>query len=198
MKAEIRAHLAQQGLGTTLGPIRCPKCNYLAVLWSEKMLLIKKGEPCPNCKSTNKTARIALDNYTEVGNWLGEYAVSDSRRDHTSAVILFCALTEAILETIIEDYLELHPDRKLLVATKDKRTIKDVLGLSLTDLLRAAPVSVKTFPQQWEVLRTKRNRFLHGRSSSFGMTKDDAEKAMDYAPAAINVFAWLNNKYCLK
>ncbi len=162
------------------------------------MQLIRKREPCPNCKSTNKTARISLDSYTEVGNWLGEYAVFDNRRDYTSAVIMFCALTEAILESIIDEYLELHPDKKLQFANNNMRTIKDVLGSKLSDLLQAAPDNLKTFPENWEELRMKRNRFLHGKSSSFAITQDDAKKAMDYALKAISVFAWLNNTYCLK
>jgi hypothetical protein len=198
MDEKIRVHLAQQGLGSTLVPTRCSKCNYLAILWPEKIQLIKRGESCPNCESTDKTARISLSNYIEVANWLGEDAVSDNRRENISAVILFCALVEAILETIIDDYLELHPDKKLQFINNDRRTIKDVLGSKLDDLLQAAPDSLKSFPQNWEELRIKRNKFLHGKSSSFGLTKDDAKKAMDYTSSAFAVFAWLNNKYCLK
>jgi hypothetical protein len=107
-------------------------------------------------------------------------------------------MTEAILETITDDYLELHPDKKSQFINNDKHTINDVLGSKLSDLLQAAPDSLKSFPENWEELRIKRNKFLHGKSSSFGMTKDDAKKAMDYVPCAISVFAWLNNKYCLK
>ncbi len=145
MNDQLRSQLAKQGLGFTITPIRCPECNYLADSWEEKSRLLRRGAPCPNCKSTNATARITLDRYAEVANWLGEYAISNNRRDHASAVIMFCAFTEAILETIIDNCLEQHPDMKLQFDKNEKRTIKDVLGQNLSDLLNSAPQSVKTF-----------------------------------------------------
>jgi hypothetical protein len=141
---------------------------------------------------------LGINRYGLVGNWIGEYATSESPRDHVSSVIMFCALTEALLENIIEDYFDLHPEVRLKFKDPERVKIDDVLGDKLPKLLEQAPKDIRDFPDSWKTLREKRNLFLHGKSSNFHIIQTDAFAAMDLVPKAVSVFAWLNNKYCLK
>ena len=176
-------------------PLRCFTCNYLEIQWEEKINMTRKG-PCPNCKTSGKTARIALGSYGQVANWLGEYAISSNSRDYTSAVIMFCALVESMLESIKENFYNLHPEVKSRFRVPDRATIEDVLGADLDNLLATAPEHIKSFPKDWADLRAKRNSFMHGKSFFF-IRQADAHKAMDLVSKAIETFAWLNNHYCL-
>jgi hypothetical protein len=141
---------------------------------------------------------LGINRYGLVANWIGEYAISEGARDHASAVVMFCALTEALLENIIEDYFELHPEVKSKFNDPERVKIEDVLGANLPKLLEQAPSDIRDFPDNWKTMRDKRNLFLHGKSSSFHINQTDAFSAMDFVPKAVSVFAWLNNRYCLR
>jgi hypothetical protein len=198
MDDEFRVHAAKQGVGSIYLPTRCQVCNYLAISWSEKLALIQVASECPHCKTTGRKALIPLSNYALVGDWVGEYAISKNSRDYASAVVMSCALVESCLQQILEDYMDLHPDIKSRFEDDEKVRLKDVLGASLTQLLQPAPKHIKTFPSDWQVVRKKRNLFMHGKSSSFHINQADAYAAMDLIPKAIEMFAWLNNRYCLQ
>ena len=198
MDDELRIHTAKQGIGSIFLPSRCRVCNYLALGWAEKLALIRVASECPNCKTSGRKALISLSNYALVANWVGEYAISENSRDYASAVVMSCALVESCLQEIVEDYMDLHDDIKLRFEDNEKVTLKDVLGVSLTQSLESAPAHVKAFPNYWKEIRTKRNLFMHGMSSSFHINQPDAYAAMDLIPKAIEVFVWLNNHYCLR
>lgn len=196
MNRDMCERAARQGLRSIGIRARCPNCNYIAETSKEKHILLRRNSPCPKCGIIGRTARVAPSNYLDVANWIGEYAVAKNRRDQASAVILFCALVESILETLKDDYLALHPKTKTKVNKRSDFT--GVFGVKLGDLLSAAPDKLKQFPSEWKELREKRNKFLHGKSSSYHIHEADAYKAMDLALVAIRVYVWLNNRYCLK
>jgi hypothetical protein len=178
---------------------RCPNCNYIAETTKEEDVLSRPDLACPKCGVIGRVARIAPHSHLlDVATWVGEFAVSNNHRDHVAAVVLFCALTESILETLKDDYLKLHPPIK----SKSKRTtdpsFEDVFGKTFGDVLKSAPTGVKGFPSAWEKLRNKRNKFLHGKSSSYQIREVDAHTAMDLTLTAIWAYVWLNNRYCLK
>lgn len=197
MDDEIRTALVKQGMGGTLAPIRCSTCKYLASTFEEEEQLLRKGARCPHCGKTNKVAFITLDNYIMVCDWIGEFAVSSNRRDHVSAIIMFCALVESIIETVKKDYLILHPEIASQIKDPEKALIKDVFAKTITQLLDSAPSDIKQLPVEWDILRTKRNNFLHGHSGCLYINQNDAKNAMDLTPKAIAFFIWLNNKYCV-
>jgi hypothetical protein len=198
MDYELRFHAAKQGIGSIFLPTRCSVCNYLALDSAEQLALIRVASECPNCKSTGRKALISLTKYADVANWVGEYAISENSRDHVSAVLMCCALVESCLEEFIQDYVELHPGTKSHFHDTDKVEVKDVLGISLTQALEAAPVHLRPFPATWKGIRKKRTLFIHGKSSSLHIRQEDAHSAMDLVPLAIEVYAWLNNRYCLR
>jgi hypothetical protein len=196
MDEEMREIIAQQGLGHIIALARCPDCNYIATSCDEEDSLAKKGSPCPKCGVVGYGAGIAPNNYLEVASWIGNYAAMENRRDYTSAVILFCAFVESILETLKDDYLALHPEIKLRFKADKRLLFKDVFGVSFAESVATAPINIRDFPSVWEELRDKRNRFLHGKSS-YLMSRTDAHKAMDFTGNALQVYRWLNNKHCL-
>jgi hypothetical protein len=197
MDDELRKTLVRQGMASTLIPIRCPECNYLARTLEEGEQLLRKGEKCPHCGIAGKIATITLYNYIMVFNWIGELAISSNRRDHASATIMFCALVEAIIETLKSDFLGIHTEVALELGNRERVSMKTVFGKTLTQLLNSAPSDIRDFPDEWEVIRNKRNDFLHGHKGDFYITQQDAQDAMDLLPKAIAVLVWLNNHYCI-
>jgi len=189
---DILEEIARQGLGHIVALERCPNCNYIATSDEE---LARRDSPCPNCAITGLAAGLGPSNYLDVANWIGEYAASNNRRDQSSAVILFCSFVEAMLETLKDDYLKLHP---MSPTTKGRKRIefKDVFGVTFRDALSDAPTRLKDFPSAWEDLRDKRNKFLHG-GSSYVIHRSDARKAVTVTADAVNSYRWLNNKHCL-
>jgi len=194
MDEEMRGYIAQQGLGHIIALARCPECNYIAATFEEENSLERRDSPSPKCSGVGYSAGPAPNNYLNVANWIGEYAVIENRRDYTSAVILFCAFVESILETLKEEYLAIHPEIRL---PNRRLSFKHVFGASLAESVVNAPTRISSFPSVWEELRDKRNRFLHGKSS-YLISQADAYKAMDHAGDAVAVYRWLNNQYCLK
>ncbi len=192
---DMLEQIAKQGLGHIVALVRCPNCGYIAKSLEEETLLERRDSPCPNCAITGQSAGLAPNNYLEVANWIGEFAVSDNRRDYSSAVIVFCSFVEAMLETLKDDYLKLHP---LPTSKRRKRFgFKDVFGVTFKDALNHAPPKLKEFASAWEDLREKRNRFLHG-SSSYVINRSDANTAVALTADAVSSYRWLNNRHCLK
>lgn len=198
MDKKMRERAARQGLGHIVARARCPNCNYIAETTKEEDALSRCDLACPKCGVVGQGARIAPNNYLYVATWVGEFAVSNNRRDHVAAVVLFCALTESILETLKDDYLTLCPHIKSKFKPTADPSFKDVFGKTFGDVLESAPMDIKGFPSDWKNLRDKRNKFLHGKSSSYQIREVDAHKAMDLTLTAIRVYVWLNNTYCLK
>lgn len=196
MNGNLRSRAAQQGIGIIAASVSCTNCNYIAETNEEKDILLRVNAPCPKCGTSGQTRGMAPSRYIDVANWIGEYAATKIRRDHVSAVIMFCALTESILETLKDKYISIHPEIKL--KPKKYLLFKDIFGSTLCDLLNNAPGILKNFTLEWDKFREKRNKFLHGKSSSYHITESDAHEAMDLALVAIQVYVWLNNKYCLK
>ncbi len=197
MDEGVIENIARQGLGNIVALARCPDCNYIAQSDDEETMLATKDQPCPQCGIVGYGAGLVPNNYLDVANWIGEYAVSNNRRDHASAVFLFCAFVEVILETLKNDCLELHPKVKLKFKPDKWLSFKDVFGATFKDSLRVAPARLKNFSSIWEELRDKRNKFLHGKSS-YLIGRSDAHKAMNSTVDVVNVYRWLNNKHCIK
>jgi len=193
---DILEHIAEQGLGHIVALSRCPNCNYIAKSSEEETLLARVESPCPHCGITGHGAGIAPNNYLQVANWIGEYAASPNRRDHSSAVLLFCSFVEGMLETLKSDYLRSKSNTSIAKVNK-RRDFKDIFGMTLKAALNDAPSKLKEFPIVWGELRDKRNRFLHGHSS-YLIGAADARQAVSLAAEAVNVYRWLNNKHCLK
>jgi hypothetical protein len=197
MEDNIIENIARQGLGHIIALTRCPDCNYIAQSDNEETMLARRDQACPRCGIVGCSAGLVPSNYLDVANWIGEYAASGNRRDQASAVFLFCAFVEAILEILKEDYVKLHPGMKLKFSSDRQVSFKDVFGATFKDSLSAAPDRLKKFPSVWEELRDKRNRFLHGKSSYF-IGRLDAHNATNSTVDAVNVYRWLNNKHCVK
>jgi len=193
---------AQQGLGHIGVRSRCYNCNYIAETDDEEDRLAKTNLSCPNCGLAGRGAGLAPSKYLDVANWIGQYAKTEYRRDHVSAVVLFCALTESILETLKDDYLGIHPKKKNKLKKKLESNkgpdFKDVFNNTLSDLLKTAPPNLRDFPSRWKDLREKRNKFLHAKSSSYLIHKTDADEAIVLTLMVFHVYTWLNNNYCLK
>jgi len=196
---KIRKALMKHGMGSTLVPIRCPSCNFLASTPEEEEQLFRKKAQCPHCGVKDKIAQITLDNYILVCDWIGQFATSSNHRDQVSATIMFCVLFESILETLKRDYISIHPEIDSRIKDTEKTfKIKDVFGKTLIQLLDSAPLDIKQFPDEWETIRIKRNNFMHGHSGYLYLNQKDAQDVMDLTPKAIALFIWMNNKYCLR
>jgi hypothetical protein len=192
---DMLEQIAQQGLGHIVALAHCPNCGYIAKSSEEETLLARVESPCPNCAITGHGAGLGPNNYLEVANWIGEFAASDLRRDHSSAVILFCSFVEAMLETLKDDYLKLHPMSRISKPNKPI-SFKNVFGVTFEDAFSDAPTRLKDFPSAWKDLREKRNKFLHGRSS-YVIHRSDAHMAVAVTADAVNSYRWLHNKHCL-
>lgn len=199
---EDREDLARQGLSIILPSGECPQCGYAARSTHEEMHLMTSDLPCPNCNATGITMIVERTNYLDVFDWIAHCAIGSSRKDYVTGVIMFCALVESILEALKSKHLSIDPHRKNLLDEKFKNdprgpAFKDVFGMSLSNIVADGPPQIRRFPDRWNVLRDKRNNFLHGKSSTYDIHEEDAHEAMDLALPLTQVYAWINNKYCL-
>jgi hypothetical protein len=207
MDLDERKEIAEQSLSVILPSAQCPVCNYAYESGIEELDAMYVDEPCPNCGAKGIPRVMSRANYLEVIDWIAQYAVSSKQCDHLAAVILYCALEESMLEELKIAKLKKCPNmqKELGVDISDLEagnyrshpTFKDIFGKNFTQLLTEAPEVLAALPEKAKVLRTKRNKFLHGKGSSNQMNASDAHQAMDLAAVLVKAYAWINNRYCI-
>ena len=131
------------------------------------------------------------------------FGYSEACEEHKVVVILACTL----LEKLFDDLLVLlytskgvgHAEAEEKVSRlrgfdERCRRFKKYAGLSLEDAI--GQCSIPVFFSNWEEVRDKRNKFVHGNPFAIGV--DWTEKAFNLAKNAFSVFAWLQNRFCLR
>ena len=130
------------------------------------------------------------------------FGYSEACEEHKVVIILACTL----LEKLFDDLLVLlytckgvgHAEaeakvRRLWGFDERCRTFKKYAGLSLKDAI--GQCSIRDFFSDWEEVRDKRNKFVHGNPFAIGV--DSTEKAFNLAKNAFSLFAHLQNSFCV-
>lgn len=123
--------------------------------------------------------------------------------EYDVVVILTCTFLEALFDELLTELLrnEGSSARAISAVLDEVRYLGTRFGLfkKLTETKFSSALEeteFKDFPKDWEVLRDRRNKFLHG--NPFAIGKEHADKAWELAVNSFSVFASMYNKFCAK
>jgi hypothetical protein len=170
----------------------------------QEFTTMELDRPCPHCGTVGLSPRATRVRYNDIIDWIAQYATAGNSRDHAAAVIMLCALGEALEADLIRSYLEFHPmsGRRFpgarLGVPSTHPTFKTIFGATLKDVLSSAPADVADFAQPWLAIVKVRNSFLHGKSTDRSIAESDAFAAMDLILPLLRASAWVNNACCIR
>ncbi len=159
--------------------------------------------PCPNCGSEDKSMRdfIKGRNALILFGKIRDFFISNEKE---MVVILFCILFEVLVNNFFMSFLkakntpfkeiEKFLQKKITISTKVNKTFEKFVGEKFEDAIK--PTKHKDFYANWNDIKDKRNNFIHGLSS--GVSDDDCKLAWKLTVNSSELFAFLNNKFCVK
>lgn len=118
-------------------------------------------------------------------------------------VVITCTFIENLFDRLLIEILNNRgtPNEIAISIVKEIKSIRTKTSLlkrlteqKLSTVLKQSPF--KTFYRAWEDIGKKRNAFIHGNPYSIKLR--DAKKAHRITSNAVEVFAYLHNKFCVK
>ncbi len=121
--------------------------------------------------------------------------------EKNTIVLITCTFLESffdnlLVEILIQKGTPYNIAHTLIKSTRKKEDFfKKLIGKKLSKVLKE--LQLADFSKQWNVIRDKRNNFIHG-NNPYAIKMEDVEKSRQLEYQSAEVFAKLHNKFCVK
>jgi len=121
--------------------------------------------------------------------------------EKNTIVLITCTFLESffdnlLVEILIQKGTPYNIAHTLIKSTRKKEEFfKKLIGKKLSKVLKE--LQLADFSKQWNVIRDKRNNFIHG-NNPYAIKMEDVEKSRQLEYQSAEVFAKLHNKFCVK
>ncbi len=123
--------------------------------------------------------------------------------DRDLTVILVCDLLEGLLEMFFRDifmkqgkprsWIQLTLKKNKSLDLRLKYLFKETLNASFPSVIEGT--AFEGFDKRWAAIRSLRGQIFHANFPA--IDEKDAQESYDLSRDSLDLFAWMNNKYCV-